>query len=68
MYPDENLVTVLLEKARTTVDDCRGTIVTPSKPEPFEVFIPDRGCKLMWLRFRHNRQAWRWLAEMHDVG
>lgn len=56
---------------RATIDGDIGTIVEPGKHNQFQVFIPDRGSNLMWVRFRHyvdgTWQAWRFLGEMRLV-
>ncbi|WP_036625206.1 hypothetical protein [Pantoea sp. AS-PWVM4] len=67
MYPNPEITTIFREIGRETVDGCPGTIVTQIKTQLFKVFIPDLGCKMMWLRFQYDDIQWRWLGHMNDV-
>jgi len=55
---------------RTTIDGDEGTIVR-RKDATMDVFIPDRGSKMMWTRFRQlvdgRWGSWAFLGEMQDV-
>jgi hypothetical protein len=66
-YPS-GIVTVQKIIGPMTVEGDSGTVVGS---EIFQVFIPDKGSKWMWLRFRHNIQgswqAWNYLGEMKDI-
>jgi hypothetical protein len=56
---------------RTTVAGDLGTVVGPKNEKTFQVFIPDKCGKLMWVRFRHQVQGkwqeWSYLGEMRGI-
>lgn len=55
-------------KARVIVDGCSGTVVGPDDEPDFALFIPDRNCRQMFLRFRRGYSGpWHMLAAMKDV-
>lgn len=65
-YPNGS-TTVFQVSGHVSVDGCPGTLAYNIQEKSFEVFIPDKGCRLMWLRFRNNSGQWNWLAQMQDV-
>ena len=73
MYPDPRIVTVFSEVRRDTVDGCKGAVVAPKVHQeaigtvPDRLFIPDKDCRHMWLRFQYGSGPWKWVAEMKDV-
>ena len=66
-YPDPSIVTVFSERRRDVIDGCVGTVVWSRDKSGLEVFIPDKGCPLMWTRFRFADGTWGWIGEMKDV-
>lgn len=63
---------------RTSVGGCDGVIVSKQGEASLELFIPDRGCEPMVIKWRRRSQAWfdrfsrvglKWndLSLMHDV-
>lgn len=56
---------------RAVVDGDQGTLLRGAKEPTFQVFVPDKRSKLMWVRFRHlvdgTWQPWQYLGEMQDV-
>ena len=67
-YPDPNVFAAFQEKGRTTLDGCPGSVLLRTSSQGADVFIPDKGCKLMWVRFRQlDSQEWQWFGEMQDV-
>lgn len=49
------------------VDNNHGVIVTNLGNPNVQVFIPDKGSSLMWVRFRYNNGQWAYLAKMKNV-
>jgi hypothetical protein len=67
-YPDPDVFSAFRETGRTTLDGCRGTIVQRTSSVGADVFIPDKGCNLMWARFRQlGSSDWQWFGEMKDI-
>ena len=66
-YPDPSIFTAFRQTARLSVGNCLGTEVTRQDGSDFKVFIPDKGCGLMWARFRQGAGEWFWLGEMTDI-
>jgi|SRR5579871_4321681 len=52
---------------RIEVDGDMGTLVTHTPTDGFYVFIPDKGSRYMWLRFKVGTGSWQWLGEMHHI-
>lgn len=65
-YPSGFAETFQVRK-RIRVGDCPGVRVSKPRAENFEIFIPDRGCPAMVIRYRHNAGAWNYLSQMLDV-
>jgi hypothetical protein len=54
----------------TEVDGCRGIVTRLSNDngdDDLEIFIPNQGSAVMWVRFRRGNTAWEMLGEMFDV-
>jgi hypothetical protein len=67
-YPDPTVFTAFRETGRITLDGCAGTVVGRTSEVGADVFIPDKGCNLMWARFRQpGSQQWQWFGEMNDI-
>ena len=66
MYPDGE-VTAFEETGRVQVDGCEGVVVKNTQKPEFEVFIPNKSCNLMWVRFRFAGGQWEYLGEMIDI-
>jgi hypothetical protein len=72
-YPDGHTDTLSIV-GRTTIDGINGTVVVklPATADFwFELFIPDKGSRLMWLRQRLKvggaYPPWGYVAEMYDI-
>ena len=52
---------------RTLVDECRGLVIHSVKNNDFEVFIPDKGCSVMYLKFRWGNDPWSPFGAMQGV-
>ena len=67
-YPNGQQFTAFREKGRTTLDGCPGSVLERTSEQGADVFIPDKGCSLMWVRFRQlGSQQWQWFQKMQDV-
>jgi hypothetical protein len=68
VYPNPSVVTVHHEVGRGNIEGCAGTIVSPRDLAELKLFIPDRGCARMWMRFQQGESTtWAWLGQMDDV-
>ena len=55
-------------RARILLDGCAGTVIGPSTEPNFAIFLPDRGCRGMVVRFQHGRgMHWNVLSAMENV-
>lgn len=52
---------------RSIVDECTGLVLYSVKNNGFEVFIPDKGCEPMYLKFRWDNAPWTPFGIMFDV-
>jgi hypothetical protein len=67
-YPNGATIITHREIGRTTIDGCYGTLVsTVGGAAGFQTYIPDKGCQMMWARFRQGNGAWSFFGEMHDI-
>ncbi len=66
LYADGS-ITPFTSNGGASVDGCEGTTVANDHTPSFEVFIPARGCSLMWTRFRSGNGNWQFLGQMQDV-
>ena len=51
---------------RSSVDNCPGLIARKVE-DGAEVFIPDKGCNNMWLRYRYQQEEWGFLGVMQNI-
>jgi hypothetical protein len=67
-YPDGEETTFAII-GQATVNDATGIIIQQTDEKTFQVFIPDKGSELMWLRIRHTgvTEDWSYLAKMEKV-
>jgi hypothetical protein len=66
-YAQDARFTQFKETGRTALNGCQGTVVTRVAVPSFDIFIPDRGCKKMWLYHDINQSGWTFLGEMKSV-
>lgn len=50
---------------RIVVDNCPGVIA--QKNDGSQVFIPDKGCDNMWLRYRYQTKEWGFMGHMQEI-
>lgn len=55
-----------IEPGRLTLDDCSGTTVVRSTNRDM-IFIPDKGCPTMIVRWRRGTSPWYGLGQMRDI-
>lgn len=55
-----------IEPNRVTLDGCPGTTAIRSTNHDM-IFIPDKGCPAMIVRWRRGNGAWQYLGQMRDV-
>jgi hypothetical protein len=51
---------------RSSVGNCSGFIAQKVE-DGSQVFIPDKGCEGMWLRYRYQTKNWGFLGQMKDI-
>ncbi|MGS1009156.1 M48 family metalloprotease [Achromobacter anxifer] len=66
-YPDGKIYGVFREAGRIRQEGCVGTIVERQDLATFKVFIPDKGCKKMWLWAKSGAEKWAFLGEMKKI-
>lgn len=66
-YPDGKIYGVFREAGRIRQEGCVGSIVERQDFPTFKVFIPDKGCKKMWLWAKSGEGKWGFLGEMEKI-
>jgi hypothetical protein len=66
-YAQDARFTQFKESGRTTLNGCQGTVVARVAAPTFNIFIPDKDCKKMWLYDDINQAGWTFLGEMKSV-
>jgi len=56
-----------VDGSAATVDGDPGQALHLGSEPSYQVFIPDKGAKLMWVRFRQGTGDWSSIAPMQDV-
>lgn len=67
IYPGSVMTTKFTEVGKTIVKGCSGTVVTQSPNPQFRIFIPDQGCKQMWIWFEGQKGEWNYLGRMNNI-
>ncbi len=55
------------ERGRIALDGCNGTVIDKEAEKNFYVFIPDKGCPGMMLRFKRGAGSWVIFGHMENV-
>lgn len=67
IYPGSVMTTKFTEIGKTILQGCSGTVVTQSPNPQFRIFIPDQGCKQMWIWFEGQKGEWNYLGRMNNI-
>jgi hypothetical protein len=66
-YPSGQVDKVGRIRARIVLQDCIGNVIGKDDEPDFALFIPDKGCPGMMLRWRRGSGQWNLLAPMQNV-
>jgi hypothetical protein len=59
---------VMQTRARIKLEGCAGTVVGPASEPNFAIFLPDRGCKGMVVRWQRGRGThWNVFGALENV-